>query len=226
MNEMTAFRILVVEDEAKLLNHLSQTLNEERFSVFTCSSYRELENLLSLPVKRFDVIVLDRLLHGKDSAVLIKEIRAKISDTKIMILSALDSPAEKVNLLDLGADDYLAKPFDSGELVARIRVLLRRKSSFLQFGNLSLDFVARTLKVNGIEEQLTNKEFILLKTLLEIPGKIFSKTFLYEQVWEMSSDVESNVVEATVNKLRKRLKEAGATIMIKNARNLGYWVEE
>src|SRR5689334_13837017 len=98
-------RILIVEDEVKLLDHLSGILGEEGFSCFTCASYRELEKMLELPVKRFDLILLDRLLHGKDSAEMIGPIKRQLPDVQIMVLSAINTSAEKAALLDMGADD-------------------------------------------------------------------------------------------------------------------------
>lgn len=226
MREVSSPRILIVEDEIKLLDHLSQTLSEEGLSNFTCSSIRELQNLLELLQSRFDLIILDRLLQGKDSAVLVGEIKSKMPECQIMILSAINTSSEKAAVLDMGADDYLSKPFDSNELIARVRALLRRSKVELKYGNVVLNSNNRSMIIDTQEIPLPNKEFILMRTLLQTPGKIFNKTFLYEQVWEMSTDVESNVVEATVNKLRKRLIECGATISIKNARNVGYWIEE
>jgi len=96
----------------------------------------------------------------------------------------------------------------------------------LRMGNLVLNSADRTIKVNDVEISLPNKEFILLRTLLQVPGRIFNKAFLYKKVWDMSPEVESNVVETTINKLRKRLKDAEAAVNIKNARNSGYWIEE
>lgn len=219
-------RVLIVEDERKILDHLVSTLGEEGFSIFTCESFREIENMLELPVRGFEVIVLDRLLHGKDSAQLMEKIKQRIPAAKIMILSALNSSSEKTTLLNLGADDYLAKPFDTQELVARVRALTRRNRTELQFGNALLDIDSRVLRIGEQTIPLTNKEFILLKTLMYVPGKVYNKALLYEKVWEVHADTESNAVEVTVNKLRKRLADAGANIQIKNARNLGYWVEE
>lgn len=225
-HEVSSHRILIVEDEIKLLSHLAKTISDEGFSTFTCASFTELENLLKIPVKRFDVVILDRLLHGKDSAEFVTRMKEVLPEVKIMILSAINSASEKAALLDLGADDYVAKPFSNGELIARIRALLRRSRPELKFGNVILNTERRTAKVDDKEFPLQNKEFTLLRTLIRTPGKVFNKIFLYEHVWEMSTEVESNVVEATVNKLRRRLEEAGANVSIKSMRNKGYWIEE
>lgn len=225
-NEKSSYRILIVEDEAKLLDHLSQIMREEGHLPFTCSSFGELENLLVAPVKHFDIVILDRLLHGRDSAALMTDLKTELPEAKILILSAINSPSEKALLLDKGADDYMAKPFGSEELAARIRVLVRRSEPTTKFGNVILNSHDRTMKVGSQEFSLPNKEFVLLRTLVSKPNKIFGKVLLYEKVWEMSPDVESNAIETMVNKLRRRLDEAGASIQIKNTRNLGYWIEE
>jgi DNA-binding response OmpR family regulator len=217
-------RILIVEDEIKLLNHLVDSIRAEGFSVFTCSSYRELENLLTLPVQ-FDAVILDRLLHGRDSAELLNQAK-QIFEARVMILSAINTSSEKAALIDAGADDYLAKPFDGEELAARLRALLRRDVPDLKLSNVVINSTDRTILVDNSEIPLPNKEFVLLRTLAQTPGRIFNKAFLYKKVWEMNPDVESNVVETTVNKLRRRLKEAGARVNIRNARNSGYWIEE
>lgn len=219
-------RVLIVEDEARLLDHLTQVFKDEGFSTFTCASYTDLEGILALPAKRFDIIILDRLLNGRDSAGLIEKIKTDLPGTRIMVLSAINTPSEKAVLLDLGADDYLAKPFDSEELIARIRALLRRNYHSLKLGNVILNSLSRAMSIENNLVPLTNKEFALLKTFIQNPGKIFNKIFLYERVWEMSSEVDSNAVETTVNKLRRKLDDAQASIKIKNIRNEGYWIEE
>lgn len=223
---MALLNVLIVEDEFKLLNHLYERMKIEEFVVFKCDSYTDLENFIIAPNASIDIIILDRLLGGKDSSDLIFAIKEKMPDAKIIVLSALNTANEKTALLDRGVDDYLSKPFDIDELVARIRALLRRNSKELVIGNIILDSERRNVKVNGHDIVLQNKEFILLKTLIKTPGKIFNKKFLYEHVWEMSVDVESNVVEATINKLRRRLEEASADPRIKSMRNKGYWIEE
>lgn len=223
---MALLNVLIVEDEFKLLNHLEERMRFEEFVVFKCESYTDLENFITASNASIDIIILDRLLNGKDSSDLIFAIKEKMSDAKIIVLSALNTANEKTALLDRGVDDYLSKPFDIDELIARIRAILRRNSKELILGNIILDSERRSVKVNGQDMVLQNKEFILLKTLIKAPGKIFSKKFLYEYVWEMSVDVESNVVEATINKLRRRLEEASANPRIKSMRNKGYWIEE
>lgn len=219
-------KILVVEDEVRLLDHLSHLLKEEGFEVVPESTMGALESIADKPSQSFDLLLLDRMMEGKDTADILQKVKASLPLSKILVLSAIGTSSEKIRLLDLGADDYLAKPFDSHELVARVKALLRRDRVEIQFGNIALNSDSRTMKVSGKELSLPNKEFVLLRTLLQVPGRVYSKSFLYEQVWDMKSDVESNVVETTVNKLRKRLSEAGALIHIKNARSSGYWVEE
>lgn len=219
-------KVLVVEDEARLLEHLTSLLKEEGFEVTAESSIEALDKIADKSGDDFDILLLDRMMEGRDTADLLEKIKSRLPLSKILVLSAIGTSSEKIRLLDLGADDYLAKPFDSHELVARIRALLRRDRVQLQFSNITLDSDSRTMKVDGQELSLPNKEFVLLRTLLQVPGRVYNKGFLYEKVWDMKSDVESNVVETTVNKLRKRLTEAGAKIQIKNARSSGYWVEE
>lgn len=223
---MALQRVLIVEDELKLLRHLSDTIGAAGFSVFTTATYNELETMLRLPVKRFDVIVLDRLLVGRDSASLIGTMKKEVPDAKIIVVSAINTAAEKAALLDMGADDYLSKPLDSEELIARIRALLRRNRPEIILGDATLNTDTRALRVRDVDVALTNKEFALLRTLMKSPGKVFSKSFISEQVWEMSAEADSNVVEVTVNKIRKRLADAGASVAIKNTRNIGYWIEE
>lgn len=219
-------RILIVEDESKLLERLSQIFHEDGFSVSSCASFIEFENALNRPSQLFDVIVMDRLLQGRDSAELMKRISEELPDVKVLVLSAINTSAEKASLLNSGADDYVAKPFDGEELVARVRVLLRRSRPEVKLGNVLLNSENRTMLIDEHDVPLTNKEFIFLRTLIKTPGKIYNKAFLYERVWEMSPEVDSNVVETTVNKLRRRLEDANASIQIKNSRNVGYWVEE
>lgn len=223
---MKTLNILIVEDEIKLLNHLEERMKSEEFAISKCSTYQELEAFVQGPTGPIDIIVLDRLLNGQDSSALLPQIKENLPDAQIIVLSAINTSSEKTNLLEQGVDDYLSKPFDIDELIARIKALVRRNSKEIVFGNIVLDLEKRFVKVNNQEIHLQNKEFVLLKALIKIPGKVFNKKFLYEHVWGMSVDVESNAVEAAVNKLRRRLEEAGAAVQIKSTRNKGYWIEE
>lgn len=226
MGEIQLPRILIVEDEVKILENLSQTLAEEGFSSQPCTSFQELESILESPDNKYEVIILDRLLHGRDSAALVSQMKMQFPECHVMVLSAINTSAEKASLLDLGADDYLSKPFDPSELIARVKALLRRNRNEIRFANVKLDLINRTMHVDGQEVSLPNREFLLLRTLIQTPGKVFNKNQLYQQVWEMSTEVESHVIEATVNKIRKKISEAGAKLQIKNTRNIGYWIEE
>lgn len=219
-------RILIVEDEASLREHLAEILSAEGFSVTSVATLDELKTFISVPQEPVELVLLDRLLNGKDAASLVGQLKEKIVGSRVMILSAINTPSEKAALLDLGADDYLAKPFSGEELVARLRALLRRNTATLRFGNLVLHLEDRKIFIGDNEVQLTNKEFLFLKTLVQSPGKVFPKEYLYGKVWEMRPDVESNVVETTVNKLRRRFEDLHASVEIKNARNVGYWIEE
>lgn len=223
---MAFSKVLIVEDELKLLDHLSKLLTDGGFQCQTCSSYTELRQITENPEAFYNLVLLDRLLQGRDSADLIPLLKNLFPEVKIIVVSAVNTAAEKALLLDQGADDYVAKPFDGEELTARIRALLRRNRSELKYGNLVLDSDSRTAKIGDHEIPLQNKEFLLLRTLLRTPGKVINKNYLYENVWEMTSDVESNVIEATMSKLRRRLEESGASFSIKSMRNKGYWVEE
>lgn len=223
--EISRERVLVVEDESRILSHLVQMMGEQGYAVTASDSYGDLQTRLKSINPEFDVIILDRLLRGRDSAALVEQIKEVSPDTKVLIVSAINTSAEKAALLDLGADDYITKPFDDDELVARVRALLRRGRPEIKVGNLILDSDRRILKINESEIPLQNKEFVLLKTLMRAPRRIFNKAFLYEHVWEMSADVESNVIETTVNKLRRRLEDAGANVAIKSMRHKGYWLE-
>lgn len=225
MNAMSEAKLLLVEDEEKLIRLLENML-VPFFSVDSFSSYDALATLLDHSFLPYEVIVLDRMMNGKDALDLLPEFKQQFPQCRILVLSAIDTPAEKATALDQGADDYLAKPFAKEELVARIRVLARRVSNEIRFGNISINNADRTAKVGEKLLALSNKEFLLLRALIQNPTKVFNKSFLHEKVWQVSTDIESNAVETTVNKLRRKLEDASATARVKNSRNLGYWLEE
>lgn len=222
--------VLLVEDELKLANSIGENLRTEGYFFDCCHRYDEVLPKLREMKDPPDVLVLDRLLFGRDSIELIGEIRERFPALGILVLSAIGSATEKAQAIDRGADDYLAKPFAFMELVARIRALERRakrtnQANHITIGNVILDWQNRSLYVNGKKVILTNKEFLMLRLLADQPGRIFSKSNILESVWEVSTESDSNVVEATVNSVRKKLRESGASLVIKNMRNVGYWVE-
>jgi len=222
--------VLLVEDEAKLAKSIGESLRTEGYRFDHCSHFEEILPKLRGQNSPPDILILDRLLYGKDAIALLETIRSEYPEIGLIVLSAIGSPAEKAVAIDRGADDYLAKPFAFTELVARIRALERRSkrgaaAAHLTLGNMVLDWQNRALLVEGKKVVLTNKEFLVLRLLANQPGRIFSKVSVLESVWEVSAETESNVVEATLNAVRKKLREAGANVQIKNMRNVGYWIE-
>lgn len=222
--------ILVVEDEVSILKNIVITLEEHGWHVKTASSLPSLLNLIDAKAFYPNVIVLDRILGGEDSTAIIEKIRATFADTKILILSAIDTGSEKAKLLDLGADDYLAKPYSSPELIARIKALQRRSTLVhsqqeIRVGNLAINLADRTVAVNTEAVNLSQKEIQLLILFANNPGKIFPRDVLLSQVWKSNKESESKVVEATMNNLRRKLETSHSTITIRNMRNVGYWLE-
>jgi DNA-binding response OmpR family regulator len=222
--------ILIVEDEATILKNLTITLETEGWTVKTAQSLPALATVVESKNFYPHIIILDRILGSEDSATMIDKIKNRFIETRILVLSAIDTGSEKAKLLDMGADDYISKPFSSQELVSRIKALSRRSSLVksldeLQVGNLSLNQYLRSSTVEGAPLPLTQKEFQLLILFANNPGKIFPKSILMEKIWNTEKDSESKVVEATMNNLRRKLEATPANVQIKNIRNVGYWLE-
>ena len=222
--------IWAIEDESKVLTLLTTVLRAESFSVQPCESLAMAESLIRKGEPAPHIVIMDRLLHDRDGIDFIEPLREAYPDVKILILSAINTSIEKAAALDRGADDYLAKPFSSVELLARLRALARRPSvnrklTHLQFSNFIIDTLARVVVIDNKRHTLPNKEFLLLRTFVETPGKVFSKQSLFDQVWDLNGEHETNVVEATINNLRRRMREMNADAQIKNMRNAGYWIE-
>ena len=217
-------KILVVEDENALREVIVRSLEKERYVVESASSFREAS--LKINDYDYDCIVLDIMLPGGSGLTLLKELRALRKKDSIIIISAKDSIEDKVTGLDLGADDYLTKPFAMKELLARIRSITRRvteaESSSLQLGNVVLDLSVFTLEVEGNKDRLPNKEFQMLQMLLANPSQIISTERFMEKIWGFDSDADIQVVWVYISYLRKRLK---ANVVIRAKRNQGYFVE-
>lgn len=221
-------QVLLVEDDTKLALHISTLINTEGYSVQTVGSKAELDEFMVSDLE-FSAIILDRLLGPWDTKRSVPDLRRRWPQAPICVLSAVNTPLERAELLDLGVDDYLGKPFFSSELLARLRALLRRRSSaqleYREIGDLILDLPKRVITKAGTPQALSAKEFLLLKLLSEEPGRVFSKMQLLEIVWGASSETETNVVEVTIANLRKRIAQLGSSVQVKNMRNAGYWLE-
>lgn len=222
--------VWLVEDETRVAEFLKTELRAEGFFVEHSDSLETVKGVLAAKLFEPDLMVLDRLLKQADSIELLPQIKETFPNVRILVLSAINTAAEKADALDRGADDYLGKPFSSAELLARLRALARRPASvqspnYLRAGNLVLDTMARVAMIGEKRVNLPNKEFMVLRALIQRPGQVFKKGVLFEQVWDSSTELETNVVEATITNLRRKLEDASANVKIKNMRNAGYWIE-
>jgi len=221
-------KILVIEDDLEIAAMLSKILAHHGYSVLTVSTKADIDNIFQSNVV-FNGVILDRLIENFDTKDLIKDFRKKWPNASIIVLSAISTADERVALLNMGADDYLGKPFSTSELVARIQAINRRQSkddnAFLQVGNTVIDPIKRVVIVEGRQLMLPSKEFLLLKALCEYPGKVWNKFDLLDNVWGLYLKGETNVVETTILNVRKKLADLKSDIAIKNSRNTGYWVE-
>ncbi|MGH8094553.1 MAG: winged helix-turn-helix domain-containing protein [Chthoniobacterales bacterium] len=217
-------RVLVVEDEKKLGRFLRKGLVEENFVVDLFHDGAEaLERIL---IEAYDAIVLDIMLPGRDGLSILREMRVRHLNTPVLLLSARGNVNERVEGLNLGADDYLPKPFSITEVVARLRALLRRVSgehaTVMQIGDLSLNVVAREATRAGQRVELTNREFALLEYLMAHAGRVVTKTALCEHVWEHHFDTGTNVVEVCIQRLRRKIDERHPRKLLQTIRGAGY----
>ncbi len=217
-------RILVVEDEKKLATFLRKGLVEERLTVDLLHDGDEaLEQILTRP---YDAIILDIMLPHRDGLSILGEMRRQHNNTPVLLLSARGNVNERVEGLNLGADDYLPKPFSISEVVARVRALLRRASgehaTLMQVGDLSLNVVNREAMRGGVKVDLTNREFALLEYLMAHAGRVVTKTALCEHVWEHHFDTGTNVVEVCIQRLRRKIDEGHESKLLQTIRGAGY----
>ena len=177
-------------------------------------------------MNEYDVIVLDWLLPGKDGIAVCRALRASHVSTPILMLTARDSLADRVNGLSTGADDYLTKPFAFAELLARIRALLRRsrlvRPTVLRVADLTLDPATRRVTRASVALALTSKEYAILEVLMQNAGEIVSRTRLVERVWDEASEVIDNLVDTHVSHLRKKVDRGGSIPLIHTVRGFGY----
>ena len=182
-----------------------------------------------MPTVKYDVIVLDVMLPGMDGWGVLRELR-KGTDTPVIFLTARDAVEDRVKGLELGADDYLVKPFAFSELLARLRTLLRRgrnvQAEILSSADLELDPVRRRVTRGAARIDLTAKEFALLYLLMHRQGEVLSRTFIAEQVWDMNFDSDTNVVEVAIRRLRAKMDDPFGRKLLHTVRGMGYVLEE
>ncbi|MEE3003577.1 MAG: response regulator [Pseudomonadota bacterium] len=218
-------RILLVEDDQLLGDGISTGLKENNYTVdWVKDGYSAIQ---AIKFEHFDIIVLDLGLPKKDGIEVLKTTRASNIKTPVIILTARDTLEDRVAGLDAGADDYLTKPFELKELCARIRACQRRvtgsNNSEIILGNVKLDTAGHKLFIDGIEENLSRREFSLLLKLIEMPGKVISRDILTQSIYGWGDDVDSNAIEVHIHNLRKKL---GTNIKIRTIRGVGYIIEE
>jgi two-component system, OmpR family, response regulator len=217
-------RVLVVEDEPKVARFLKQALEEEGHAVDTAGDGVEAGHLAH--INPYDLILLDVQLPGMDGLQLAAELRRSGLQCPILMLTSRDSTQDVVRGLNAGADDYLTKPFALEELLARVNAITRRQlgpaTGILRYQDLEMDRLRRVVKRGGRQLDFSPREFRLLEFFLLNPERVVSRTTLLEKVWDMSFDPETNVVDAHISNLRKKLEDGGRPRLIQTVRGAGY----
>ncbi len=221
-------RILVVEDEKKTASFIRKALQAEGFAVDVCRTGDDA--LAAASTTSFDGIVLDIMLPGRDGLSVLRQLRERSNTTPVLLLSARGEVNERVDGLNAGADDYLAKPFVIAELVARIRALGRRssdtKSTVLRLADLTLDTITREARRKETKIELTTREYLLLEFLLRSAGRICSRMAILEKVWDYDFDPGSNLVDVYVKRVREKIDDGFEPKLLHTVRNIGYVMKE
>jgi DNA-binding response OmpR family regulator len=221
-------RILIAEDDRKVAGFLKKGLKEEHYAVDVC--YDGEDALFQTQVNEYDLIILDVMLPKKDGFAVCREIRQVGNLTPILMLTVRDQLEDKVKGLQVGADDYLTKPFAFKELLARIQALLRRtqdyKTQTLKVGDLEMDPVARRVTRENKTLTFTGKEYALLEYLMRNKGRIVTQAMIIDHVWDMNYDGLSNVVNVYINHLREKIDKEFSKKYIYTIRGVGYKIDE
>jgi two-component system copper resistance phosphate regulon response regulator CusR len=220
-------RILIVEDEPKTGDYLHKGLAE---SGFVADLARTGQEGLDLALENdYDLIVLDVMLPGMDGWTVLRRLRER-KETPVIFLTARDEVTDRVKGLELGADDYLVKPFAFSELLARIRTLLRRgpvrDPEMIRMGDLEVDVIKRRVSRNGVRLDLTVQDFALLHLLVKRPGEVLSRSLIASQVWDMNFDSDTNVVDVAIRRLRAKVDDPFPKKLVHTVRGMGYLMEE
>lgn len=221
-------KILVVEDEVQLADALCELLKRNLYTVDV--SYDGISGLDNALTGVYDCILLDIMLPGMNGLDVLRNIRKEKINTPVLLLTAKSEISDKINGLDCGADDYLTKPFITGELLARVRALTRRKGEIvdenkIEFNGLYLNKNTCSMGCGGNEVKLSLKEYNVMEMLISNPGQILPKERIIEKIWGSESDVEYNNIEVYISFLRKKISSLSAAVQIKTARGIGYFLE-
>jgi heavy metal response regulator len=223
-------RVLIVEDEKRVAQFLKKGFQEESYLVdLAADGERGLAMALT---QEYDAIILDIMLPKRNGLDVLQEIRRMKIVTPVLILSARGAVDDRVEGLNLGADDFLPKPFAFSEVLARLRSIIRRqtssedRSSLLTLGDLHVDLLSREVTRAGKPITLTNKEFQLLEYLLRNKGRVLTRVILTEHLWDMNFDSETNIVDVVINRLRRKIDDEFPTPLIHTVRGVGYVMKE
>ncbi len=221
-------KLLVVEDEVQLADALSEILRRNMYSVDTV--YNGIDGLDDALTGVYDCIILDIMLPGMNGIEILKNLRSEKINTPVLLLTAKSEIEDKINGLDSGADDYLTKPFVTGELLARVRAMTRRKGEIfdenkIQYNGLELHKNTCSVSYGGNDMKLSLKEYQIMELLIANPRQILPKERIIEKIWGYESDVEYNNIEVYISFLRKKISAISAPVQIKTARGIGYSLE-
>src|SRR5271166_2673189 len=217
-------RLLLIEDETKVADFVARGLRAERFAVDV--SHDGEHGLEMGTTYHYDLVILDLMLPKLSGTEVLRRIRRQNSQVPVLVLTARDGTAEKVENFEAGADDYLTKPFAFAELMVRVKALLRRgatdRPSVLRVGDLELDRLAQQVRRAGKRIELTSKEYGLLEYLVANAGRVFSRTMIVEHVWDQSFEGLTNIVDVYVRHLRAKVDDPFPVKLLRTVRGVGY----
>lgn len=221
-------KLLLIEDDAEMADALRAALSQHGIVLDIVSDLATAREAISLA--DYDLLLIDRQLPDGDGNVLLSEMRRTGRPIPSIIVSALGATIDRISGLNEGADDYLPKPFEVNELLARMNAVLRRspicESPLINVGNVTFDRASRDIYVNGARLALARRELLIFETLLRNRGRTVLRSLLEDNVYSFDDEIQSNSLEANMSRLRRKLGEAGAEILIKNVRGIGYFLHE
>ncbi len=227
LSRVVKMRVLLVEDDARVARFVSRALREQSYAVDEVANGEDA--LYQMAINAYDAVILDVMIPGRDGFEVCREMRAGGTRIPVLMLTARDAVEDRITGLDIGADDYLTKPFEVGELLARLRALLRRgtelRPATIKLADLELDTHAQQARRGGQEVSLTTKEYALLEYLIRNAGRVVGREEISEHVWDETFDPFSNLIEVYINRLRHKVDEPFAVPLIHTRRGAGYLLQ-